>query len=65
MGSHNDNFRRLRKEKQDQIFTITNRLLLRVELLTNTNEHIPRNTNTKERRSITNQNFSYYSYCFL
>ncbi len=50
--SYNEYFKSLRKDKLDQIYAMTKRVLLRVELLTNTNECIPRNGNTKERQSI-------------
>jgi len=55
--SYNEKFKKLRKEKHDQISMETIRLLLRLEQLTSTNENIPKNTNTKERRSI-NESFS-------
>ncbi len=50
--SYNEYFKSLRKNKLDQICTITKQSLLRIELLTNTNEFTPRNGNTKERQSI-------------
>lgn len=50
--SYDDYFKNLRKAKLDHICTLTKQTLIRVELLTNTNEHIPRNGNTKERLSI-------------
>jgi len=56
--SHNDLFKRIRHDKRQQTLKIANQLLLRVQLLTNTNEHIPPNGNTKERRSIKNRNIS-------
>lgn len=49
--SYNDKFKKLRKEKHDQISMETIRLLLRLEQLTSTNENVPKNANTKERRS--------------
>ncbi|CAF3807035.1 unnamed protein product [Rotaria sordida] len=48
--SHNTYFQIIRKDKHNQIFIHMRQLLLRIELLTNTNEHIPRNGNSKERR---------------
>jgi hypothetical protein len=50
--SYNEYFKSLRKNKLDQISTITKRSLLRMELLIDKNDHIPRNGNTKERQSI-------------
>jgi hypothetical protein len=50
--SYNDYFKKLRQDKIDQILTITKYLLLRAELLTQKNQHIPPNGNTKERQSI-------------
>jgi hypothetical protein len=55
--SHNDSLQNIRKNKLDQILARTRQTLLRIELLTNTNENIPRNGNTKERLSIKNDNF--------
>lgn len=49
--SHTDLFHQRRKEKTDQIGIETTRLLLRLERLTSTDENVPRNRNTKERRS--------------
>jgi len=49
--SHTDKFKKLRKEKLDQISIDTTRLLLRLEQLISTDEQVPRNANTKERRS--------------
>ncbi|CAF2687300.1 unnamed protein product [Rotaria sp. Silwood2] len=48
--SYNVYYQSIRKDKLNQIFHNTKQLLLRIELLTNTNEHIPRNGNSKERR---------------
>jgi len=48
--SHTDLFHQRRKEKADQIAIETTRLLLRLERLTSTDENVPRNRNTKERR---------------
>lgn len=49
--SHTDLFHQRRKEKADQLAIETTRLLLRLERLTSTDENVPRNRNTKERRS--------------
>lgn len=49
--SYTDKFHKFRKEKHDQTSMETIRLLLRLEQLTSTDEHIPKNANTKERRS--------------
>ena len=51
--SYNDKFKKLRKEKHDQTSMETIRLLLRLEQLISHEEHVPKNTNTKERRSKT------------
>ncbi|CAF3716965.1 unnamed protein product [Rotaria sp. Silwood1] len=48
--SYNHYFQSLRRDKRNQISIHTRQLLLRIELLTNTNEHIPPNGNSKERR---------------
>jgi rabenosyn-5 len=50
--SHDDKFKKLRKEKHDQTSMETIRLLLRLVQLTSNEEHVPKNVNTKERRSI-------------
>jgi hypothetical protein len=50
----NDKFKKIRKEKHDQMSMETIRLLLRLEQLTSNNENIPKNANTKERRSKKN-----------
>lgn len=57
MRSYDDYFRCVRKTRLDQILTFTRQTLLRVELLTNTSEGIPRNGNSKERQSIKNRTF--------
>ena len=49
--SHHDKFNKIRKEKLDQISIETTRLLLRLVQLTSIDEHVPKNANTKERRS--------------
>ena len=49
--SYTDAFHKERKKKADQIGIETTRLLLRLERLTSTDENVPRNRNTKERRS--------------
>ncbi|CAF3945844.1 unnamed protein product [Rotaria magnacalcarata] len=48
--SHYTYFQIVRKDKLHEIYTKTQQLLLRLELLTNINEQIPPNGNTKERR---------------
>ena len=53
--SHTDLFHQRRKEKADQIAIETTRLLLRLERLTSTDDNVPRNRNTKERRSNISQ----------
>jgi hypothetical protein len=50
--SYNDKFKKLRKEKHEQTSMETIRLLLRLEQLISNDEHVPKNANTKERRSI-------------
>jgi hypothetical protein len=50
--SHCDYFRSIRKDKVGHIFTLTSQLLHRVEFLTNTDAHVPRHGNSKERQSI-------------
>ncbi len=64
MRSYSDYFKSIRKNKLDQIFTITRQTLLRIELLTTTNEYIPRNGNTKERLSIKIEIFYYYYFYY-
>jgi len=67
--SYNEKFKKLRKEKHDQMSIETIRLLLRLEQLTNNNENVPKNANTKERRSknfdqknfIINENHIFFS----
>ena len=49
--SFNDQFHRIRKARLDQISIETARLLLRLEQLTSTGDQVPKNGNTKERRS--------------
>ena len=49
--SYTDKFHKFRKEKHDQTSMETIRLLLRLEQLTSTDENVPKNANTKERRS--------------
>ncbi len=49
--SYNDELKKFRKEKHDQTSMETIRLLLRLEQLTSNDENVPKNTNTKERRS--------------
>jgi hypothetical protein len=51
IGSYNDQFKKLRKDKHKQISIDTTRLLLRLEKLTSNEENVPKNANTKERRS--------------
>jgi hypothetical protein len=51
ISSYNEKFKKLRKEKHDQMSIETIRLLLRLEQLTNNSENVPKNANTKERRS--------------
>lgn len=51
--SYTDKFHKFRKEKHDQTSMETIRLLLRLEQLTSTDENVPKNANTKERRSKT------------
>ncbi|CAF3886287.1 unnamed protein product [Adineta steineri] len=48
--SHNESFTGIRKHKHDEMFKKASELLLRVDLLTMTNEHVPPNGNSKERR---------------
>ncbi|CAF3474289.1 unnamed protein product [Rotaria socialis] len=48
--SHYAYFQIVRKDKLHEIYTKTQQLLLRLELLTDINEHTPPNGNTKERR---------------
>lgn len=50
--SCDDYFRQVRRVRIEKLIPIIQRTLLTVELLTNINEHIPRNGNTKERLSI-------------
>jgi hypothetical protein len=50
--SHNQDFKKFRKHKQDQIATETTRLLLRLERLTSNDENVPKSSNPKERRSM-------------
>ncbi len=59
ISSYNDKFKKLRKDKHDQTSIETIRLLLRLEQLTNNQENVPKNNNTKERRS---KNFSNKDY---
>ena len=49
--SFTDQFIQKRKEKLDQLSIETTRLLLRLEQLTSSESHVPKNRNTKERRS--------------
>lgn len=49
--SYTDKFHKYRKEKHDQTSMETIRLLLRLEQLTSSDENVPKNANTKERRS--------------
>jgi hypothetical protein len=64
--SYNDTFKKIRKTKLDQLSIETTRLLLRLERLTSTDEHVPKNANTKERRSTNlyfiNKNLFFISY---
>lgn len=53
--SYTDKFHKFRKEKHDQTSMETIRLLLRLEQLTSTDENVPKNANTKERRSKTDE----------
>ncbi|UJR09952.1 hypothetical protein I4U23_014175 [Adineta vaga] len=49
-SSHDDLIKTIRKKKRDEMFHQTDQLLIRLQLLTAPNEHIPPNRNTKERR---------------
>ena len=63
--SYTHYFESMRRNKVHQMSVNIKQLLLRVELLTNTNEHIPPPRNTKERRSRTIEFFSFSSKLYL
>ncbi|CAF1476065.1 unnamed protein product [Adineta steineri] len=50
IGSHNEHFKKLRKQNNEQISRDTFRLLLRLGKLTTNDENAPKNSNPKERR---------------
>lgn len=50
--THNPYFHSVRQHQDNQMHIKLQSLLGRINLLTTTNEHIPPNKNTKERRSI-------------
>lgn len=51
LRSFTDQFKSKRKERSDQISIETAKLLLRLEQLISSESHVPKNSNTKERRS--------------